>query len=77
MTVDPKMRDTIKDTRDLRLFLVERMKEILTRKIEPAQITGIANLSQQIYNTINIELKSASVLQKLDGGRIKPVQFDE
>lgn len=70
-------QEVIRNTRDLRMFLVDRMKEVVKREIEPVQVTGIANLAQQIYNTLNIELKAAIVFEKLQGEEIKAVQFDE
>jgi hypothetical protein len=38
---------------------------------------GVSNLAQQIYNTINIEVKFATAMQKLDGTEIKAVSFGD
>jgi len=38
---------------------------------------GICNLSQQVYNTLNIELKMAVAKDKIGNETITPVSFDE
>lgn len=47
----------IKSTKDLRAFLVSQLEGIADGKIAPENAKGIANISQQIYNTINLELR--------------------
>ena len=68
----------IKGTKELRAFLVEQMEGIADGTIDAVRAKGVANLSQQIYNTINLELKFASAKAKLGEAMVvKPVQFDE
>ncbi len=67
---------TIHDTRSLRMFLVSKMNDVAAGTLDSAQTTGIANLAQQIYNTLNIELKTAVALQKLENKKIEAVRFD-
>lgn len=71
------MVDSITDTRSLRRFLVSKMNAVADGELDAVQTTSIANMAQQIYNTLNIELKTAVALQKLEGQEIKPVKFDE
>lgn len=68
---------TIHDTRSLRMFLVGKMNDVAEGTLDAAQTTGIANMAQQIYNTLNIELKTAVALSKLEGKEVKPVKFDD
>lgn len=68
---------TITDTRSLRKFLVDKMNAVSKGELDATQTTGIANLAQQIYNTLNIELKTATALQKLDGKKVEPVKFGD
>lgn len=65
----------IDDTRSLRNFLTQKLNDAADGKIDQAVVTGIANLAQQIYNTLNIELRTAVALSKLDGKDITPVKF--
>lgn len=68
---------TISDTRSLRSFLVGKMNDVAAGDLDAQKTTGIANLAQQIYNTLNIELKTAMALQKLGEQKIEPVKFNE
>ena len=68
---------TINDTRSLRKFLVGKMNDVANGELDAQKTTGIANLAQQIYNTLNIELKTATAMQKLGEQKIEPVKFDE
>ena len=47
------------NTRELRAFLVEQMQGVASGKVNSEKAKSISNLSQQIYNTINIEVKMA------------------
>lgn len=67
----------ITDTRSLRMFLVGKMNAVAKGELDAAQTTGIANMAQQIYNTLNIELKTAVAMQKMENKKVEPVQFDE
>jgi hypothetical protein len=70
------MTEKITDTRKLRAFLVDQMTEVAEGNTEVAVAKGICNLAQQVYNTINIELKTAVVQEKIGGKTLKPVKFD-
>lgn len=64
------------NTRELRAFLVEQMQGVATGKVNSEKAKSISNLSQQIYNTINIEVKMALSKAKLDGQSLDAVEFN-
>lgn len=68
---------TITDTRSLRRFLVEKMNGVADGSIDGPQTTAIANLAQQIYNTLNIELKTAVALSRMEKTEVEPVSFGD
>ena len=70
------MKD-IKSTRDMRSFLLEQMQGVAEGNIDLGTAKGVANLSQQVYNTINIELKVAQAKEKIKGLTIDSVKFDD
>lgn len=49
----------ITDTKKLRAFLVEQMNKAAKGEVESQQAKAVANFAQQIYNTMNIEIKVA------------------
>ena len=63
------------NTRELRAFLVEQMQGVATGKVNSEKAKSIANISQQIYNTLNIELKLAVAKAKLNGQTVDAVSF--
>lgn len=63
------------NTRDLRAFLVEQMQGVATGKVNSEKAKSISNLSQQIYNTLNIEVKLAIAKAKLNGQEVDAVSF--
>lgn len=63
------------NTRELRQFLVEQMQGVANGRVNSEKAKSIANLSQQIYNTLNIEVKLAISKAKLNGGQIDAVSF--
>jgi hypothetical protein len=65
----------ISDTQQLRVFLTEKLTDLADGKIDITRINGIAKLSQQIYNTLNIELRIALAAPKLADKRVEPVKF--
>jgi hypothetical protein len=67
---------TMNNTRELRAFLVEQMQGVVAGKVNSEKAKAISNLSQQIYNTINIEVKLAIAKSKLNGKDVDAVQFD-
>ena len=63
------------NTRDLRDFLVEQMQGVASGKVNSEKAKSIANISQQIYNTLNIEVKLAIAKAKLNGQKVDAVSF--
>ena len=66
---------TLTGTRELRAFLVRQMQGVAQGSVDGVQAKAIANLSQQIYNTLNIEVKVAKVKAELGEGKIDAVSF--
>jgi hypothetical protein len=66
----------MQNTRDLRAFLTEQMIGIANGSIEPDKAKAISNISQQIYNTLNIEIKLALAKEKLGDREIEPINFN-
>ena len=64
------------NTRELRAFLVEQMQGVASGKVNSEKAKSISNLSQQIYNTINIEVKIALSKAKLNGQALDAVDFN-
>lgn len=62
-------------TKDLRAFLVEKMTAVANDELELDKAKGISNLAQQIYNSLNIEIKMAIAKSKIDGKEIEEVHF--
>jgi hypothetical protein len=67
----------INNTRDLRMFLVEQMQGVANGRVNSEKAKSISNLSQQIYNTLNIELKLAISRAKLNGQTVDAVNFND
>lgn len=65
----------LESTKDLRAFLLDRMQEVASGQLGNNEAKAICNLSQQIYNTINMEVKMAAVKAKTGGGKIDAVSF--
>jgi len=74
MTPDKEKR-SITDTRELRAFLVDQMQDVATGKVNLERAKATANLSQQIYNTLNLEVKMALARGKLNGKTPDAVSF--
>ena len=66
----------MQNTRELRAFLVEQMQGVAAGKVNSEKAKAISNLSQQIYNTINIEVKIAISKSKLNGQTVDAVEFN-
>ena len=64
------------NTRELRAFLVEQMQGVASGKVNSEKAKSISNLSQQIYITINIEVKMALSKAKLNGQTLDAVEFN-
>jgi len=63
------------NTRELRAFLVEQMQGVSTGKVNSEKAKSISNLAQQIYNTLNIEVKMALSKAKLNGQTLDAIDF--
>lgn len=78
MNAQTKIRTPIQNTRDLRSFLVEQMQGVAEGKVNTEKAKGICNISQQIYNSLNLEVKMAVARSKLkDGDDVQPVNFTD
>lgn len=68
----------MKDTRELRTFLVEQIQGVAAGKVNTDKAKALANLAQQIYNTLNVEVRMAMAVAKAgkEGVTISPVSFD-
>ena len=68
----------MKNTKELRAFLVSQMEGIADGSLDATRGKGVANIAQQVYNTINIEMKLATKKAKFgDDFVITPVSFDD
>ena len=65
----------MKDTKELRAFLVQKMGEVVEGSVTGEQAKSISNIAQQIYNTLNIEVKIAVAKQKIGEEHIGAVSF--
>ena len=75
MNAHAKVRAPLTNTRELRQFLVEQMQGVADGRVNSEKAKSIANLSQQIYNTLNIEVKLAISKAKLNGQTVDAVSF--
>ena len=67
----------MRNTKELRGFLLDQMTGIVSGELEIDKAKGISNLAQQVYNTLNIEIKLASVKARLgDDVVVLPLEFD-
>lgn len=65
----------MKSTKDMRAFLLEQMSGVAVGDIEVNTAKGVCNLAQQVYNTLNIEIKHAQAQAKLGESKISEVKF--
>jgi hypothetical protein len=63
------------NTRELRSFLVDQMQGVANGRVNSEKAKSICNLAQQVYNTLNVEVKIAIARSKLKDGEIAPVNF--
>jgi hypothetical protein len=77
--MDPKKQaKPIENTRDLRKFLVEQMEGVATGRVNTERAKAICNISQQVYNSLNLEVKMAIARSKLKEGQdVTPVSFTD
>ena len=73
-----QVKAPIQNTRDLRRFLVDQMEGVASGKVNTERAKGICNISQQIYNSLNLEVKMAIARSKLkEGDDVQPVSFND
>lgn len=78
MNAQTRVRVPIGNTRDLRNFLVEQMQGVAEGRVNAERAKGVCNISQQIYNTLNLEVKMAVARGKLkEGDNVLPVSFTD
>jgi hypothetical protein len=65
----------MKSTKEMRKFLLEQMSAVANGDQDIATAKGVCNYAQQVYNTMNIEIKHAQAQSKLEKGSIKEVAF--
>ena len=75
MTVNATTASPLTNTRELRSFLVEQMQGVANGRVKSEKAKAICNLAQQVYNTLNVEVKIAIARTKLKDGDIAPVNF--
>lgn len=64
------------NTRDLREFLVLQMVAVANDDIDADTANSIVRLSQQIYNSLNIEVRVALARKKLgDNAGVEAIDF--
>lgn len=66
---------SIKNSSDMRQFLIEQMTSTAEGKIEAGQAKAICNFAQQIYNTSQLEMKFAALKAKNGGKELEPVEW--
>jgi hypothetical protein len=67
----------MKNSQELRSFLVEQMQCVADGSTSGEKAKAICNIAQQIYNTLNIEVKTALAKTKMEGIDVKPVAFSD
>lgn len=75
MNMQAKVTAPLTNTRELRAFLVEQMQGVASGRVNSEKAKSICNLAQQVYNTLNVEVKMAVAKQKLNGQEIETVSF--
>ena len=74
----PKAQIEIKNTRDLRAYLVSQMEGVANGVVPPERSKAVANLAQQVYNTLAIEIRFAVTRDKLKDSAVdvKSIEFN-
>lgn len=67
---------SINNTKELRSFLTDEMLRAANGDVDSSRAKSVTNYAQQIYNTLNIELKTALVREKIGDQVIKSVDFN-
>jgi len=66
---------SIKNSKELKTFLLSQISGIADGSVAPEMAKGICNLSQQVYNLANLEIKVAIAKVKVGEDGIKSVNF--
>lgn len=67
----------MKDTRELRDFLINGMTGVMSGAISTNQAKAACNFAQQIYNVTLLEVKMAIAVEKLgEAAQIKAISFE-
>lgn len=66
----PRPKIEIKNTRDLRAYLVSQMEGVANGVVPPERSKAVANLAQQVYNTLAIEIRFAVTRDKLKESKV-------
>ena len=67
--------NSIQSTSDLRAMLIGQIEGVVDGNVDATSAKAICNLSQQIYNTLSIEVKVAAAQAKTNGEKIDAVSF--
>jgi hypothetical protein len=66
------------NTRELRTFLLGQMQGVADGEVSTDTAKGVCNISQQVYNTMNIELKVATAKARYgDELAVSPLGFND
>lgn len=65
----------LKNSKELKTFLLGQISGIADGSISPEAAKGICNLSQQVYNMSNLEIKVALATAKVGQDAIKSINF--
>jgi metal-dependent amidase/aminoacylase/carboxypeptidase family protein len=66
----------INSTKDMRSFLIQQMQAVADGTQEAASAKAICNYAQQIYNTMNMEMRFAIARNRLGDQKVEPVKFN-
>ena len=58
----------LESTKDVRHMLLNSMSAVAHGEMKPVEAKAVCNLAQQVYNTINIEIKFAKAKSELPEG---------
>jgi hypothetical protein len=75
-TPSPQPKVEIKNTRDLRSYLVSQMEGVANGVVTPERSKAVANLAQQVYNTLAIEIRFAIAADKLKESKVEVKAID-
>ena len=65
----------IRTTADLRSFLIDQMKAVVAGEADAAKAKSVSNLAQQVYNTLNIEVRMAVARERVGADGVVPVDL--